>query len=171
MSKEIVAKAKADLETAGHEWKTICDAYAITNLAAKRAGWKLVQKTSGDNCQGRKVDGVIPGDGNWYDVLINAGPPLNQNIPAFNLQGPVGNLIGVEPFDWADPTNTPVPSPVPIPEPSSKLEERVAALEQLMDKVIHELSDLGTAEYAVILPIERLPNNMRMNQLEEKEDA
>ena len=123
---DIVRQAKADLEAAGQTWVTSCDAYKITNLAARRAGWKVVQKTSGDNCEGRKVDGLIV-DGRVIDCLRSAGPPLNQNEPVWQDLGPQNALVAIDPLPWPDPVK---PDPDPDPElPSRDLVQRVERLE------------------------------------------
>lgn len=125
-----VAKAKSDLVAANAPMNTSCDAHRITNLAAYRNGWKLVEKTSGDNCNGRKVDGILK-DGGLYDCLINAGPPLNQNEPSWNYQGPQNALVAVDPV--ADPIDSGGgPGPTPIPpidgDVSAKLDVIIAML-------------------------------------------
>lgn len=121
---DIVRQAKADLIAAGKTFTTAADAFEITNLAAIRGGWKLVEKLSGDNVRGRKVDGlIIPAQGVWVDCLRGAGPPLNENEPVWQVMGPIGNLVARDPF--------PVDSPNPLPPPTdSQLEARVAALEE-----------------------------------------
>lgn len=131
---EVVRQAKADLEAAGQRWETACDAYKITNLAAQRAGWKVVEKTSGDNCQGRKVDGIITG-GRFIDCLIAAGPPLNRNEPSWQDQGPQGALIALDPYPWPDPITPEPPDPGPGPQPPSDLEARVVKLEAQMNGI------------------------------------
>ena len=130
----IIAKAKADLEAQGQQWETSCDAYRITNLAAQRtAGWKVVEKTSGDNCQGRKVDGIIA-NGNLYDILVGAGPPNNENKPSWQLVGPQNALVALDPYPWPDPANR--PDPVPEPEPNPDADEVLRKLEQLTRLVL-----------------------------------
>jgi len=94
---DVIIKAKQDLEAIGQQWNTPCDAYRITNLAAQRAGWKLIQKTSGDNCQGRKVDGLIV-EGMAIDCLKSAGPPVNANEPTWQVLGPQNALIALDPM-------------------------------------------------------------------------
>lgn len=130
----IIAKAKADLEASGQQWETSCDAYRITNLAAQRTpGWQVVEKTSGDNCQGRKVDGIIA-NGNLYDVLVGAGPPNNENKPSWQLVGPQNALVGKDPYPWPDPANRPQPEPEPEPNPDA--DEVLRKLEQLTRLVL-----------------------------------
>lgn len=121
-----VIQAKKDLEAQGQKWETACDAFKITNLAASRAGWKLQEKLSGDRCLDRKVDAIIT-DGHVFDVLINAGPPSNANIPAMQDLGPVGSLVPKDPF----PVDQPGPDPIP---PTGDLEVRVSALEVVVSQ-------------------------------------
>ena len=150
----IIAKAKADLEASGQQWETSCDAYRITNLAAQRtAGWKVVEKTSGDNCQGRKVDGIIA-NGNLYDVLVGAGPPNNENKPSWQLVGPQNALVALDPYPWPDPANRPDPEPEPEPEPPptddiQRQIEQLTKLVLIMDAKLNGLavqSDNNTAK-------------------------
>lgn len=150
---EVVQKAKIDLINTGQTFTTGCDAYRITNLAAQRAGWKVIEKTSGDNCNGRKVDGLIV-DGRAIDCLQNAGPPLNGNIPVWQDLGPQAALVALPPVH--DPIDDGIDPPIP---PSGDLEARVVALEQQMDYVINMLQEFSESDFAVVLPVERIPKN------------
>lgn len=133
-----VERAKADLEAQGQKWETSCDAFKITNLVASRMGLKLVEKLSGDRCMDRKVDGIIE-NGHWFDILRNAGPPLNENIPAWQDQGPVGNLVAKDPFPVDEPGPGPDPNPGDLPARVEALEtlttQQTAAIKQLDERV------------------------------------
>lgn len=154
---DAVAKAKFDLEQAGQTFTTNCDAYKITNLAAQRMGWKVQEKLGGENCQNRKVDGLIV-DGMAIDCLQNAGPPINGNIPVWQVQGPQNAIVAKDPYPQDDPAVIIPPKPDPNPpEPETDLEKRVAALEEQMDYVITMMEQFIEAEFAVILPVERIP--------------
>ena len=120
------------LEAIGQQWNTSCDAYRITNLVCLRNDWKLVQKTSGDKCQDRKVDGILK-DGNLYDCLINAGPPMNSNEPAWSYQGPQNALIPLDPlpdpiFDSGGNPNPPIIPPGETGDINQKLDIIIAML-------------------------------------------
>ena len=129
----VVAQAKADLAAAGRDPHSACGAAEITNLAAWRMqneGAGLLDKPTGNNCQGYAVDIIAYRDGQIYDVLVNAE---TQNIPAWQPLTPVDPARWrppVYPSYYPGPIEPPVDPPPVEPPPTSPLEARVARLEQ-----------------------------------------
>ncbi|MDE2143486.1 MAG: hypothetical protein KGJ84_13855 [Elusimicrobia bacterium] len=86
---DVVAQAKADLETAGHDLTGACGAFAIVRVAAWRMrdeGAGLLSKPSGNNCEGYATDIIAYPDGRIYDVLVGGG---ESNGPAWQDDGTV----------------------------------------------------------------------------------
>jgi hypothetical protein len=116
VSVQAVQQAKDECLALGIDITGPCGALEITNRAAVRNGWKLVEKTTGENCRQRKTDGLIV-DGQFVDCLVNAGGvqingeyvPNSGNVPAWQVMGPQGSLVAVDPFPLEDGEETPQP--------------------------------------------------------------
>lgn len=140
----VVAHAKADLEAAGVSLVGPCGAFAIVQLAAWRlryTGVGLLDKRSGNNCDGYSTDTFVYPDGEHYDVLIAAGgeeDPLTHvpipgtgNRPAWQPEGLIDPIRWRAPIDpHFDEVPVPPVPPVPLPPspPSEDLSRRVEVL-------------------------------------------
>lgn len=133
---DIVAQVKADLEARGVNLSGPCGAFEITRRVAwalRGDGVGLLQKTSGNNCNGCSVDVVCYRDGTWVDVLINSE---TENRPAWQV-GP----DKLDPSRWLPPidpggTPAPVPEPTPAARPADdELDKLLIATGQLIDGI------------------------------------
>jgi len=101
-----------------------CDSFQITARVAWRLraqGAKLIPKTPAQNgCTWLGVryshDAIAFPDG-WADLLVGAGPPLNQNQPAWQFSATGPSAGAVAPFDL-DPVIT-ITTPPPVTPPPS----------------------------------------------------
>lgn len=84
----VVAQAKEDLESAGHDLSGPCGAFSIVRLAAWRIGGDagLLSKPSGNNCEGYATDIIVYPNGRIYDVVIDGG---GRNGPTWRDAGVV----------------------------------------------------------------------------------
>jgi hypothetical protein len=117
---DTVSSVKAALVMRGVSLSDSCGAFEIT----KRVAWQLrgegagiLNKTSGNNCQGYSVDIIVYPGGAAFDILGDAG---GANNPSWN---PVGvNASDYRPaFDPGDVTGSnpgPTPGPVVIVPPA-----------------------------------------------------
>lgn len=110
---DVVASVKADLVARGVSLVDSCGAFAITSRVAWRlraTGAGLLDKPSGNQCQGRAVDIIAFPDGRIVDILTDAG---GQNGPTWGPGEPV------EASRWrpaVDPGDSgPVQPPVVVP--------------------------------------------------------
>ncbi len=74
--RDLVARIKADLEARGISLAGSCGAFEITQRVAwalRGDGAGLLEKPSGNNCQGYSVDYVIFSGGRGFDMLGDAG--------------------------------------------------------------------------------------------------
>src|SRR3972149_2272455 len=117
MSTEIVARAKADILAAGIPIDGIEGAFKITNLAATRLGFGVLDKPTGSHAevggQSYAFDIVVARDGRAWDVVVDGGA---SNTPAWNSIAPV------DPSRYRDPVpgyplGTVVTPPPPPPPP------------------------------------------------------
>jgi len=127
-SAAFVAQVKADLIDRGlipTVQGTNCDAFQITGRVAwalRDQGAKLIPKTAAQNgCvwKGAKysLDAIAFADG-WADVLVGAGPPQNENRPAwqFTASGPSAGAVAPIDLDaGAGPVVTPPPTDPVLP--------------------------------------------------------
>lgn len=108
---EVVAQAKAQLQAQGADLSGPCGAWQITRVVAwtlQSEGVGLLDKPSGNNCQGYSVDFITYADGSGVDILGDAG---GANLPGWDVAEPPGALLG----RWRQPV-PPIPTPVP-PQP------------------------------------------------------
>lgn len=139
MSLQIVQKAKSDLESAGESLSGPCGAWKIANLVAWRmraAGYGLLRKPGGNNCDGYSVDYVVrKSDGQGFDMLGDAG---GANIPTWQF----GDAFGPE--RWAPPISPETGISVADPPDTAPLEAQVTALKLQLTEVLKQLSALNT---------------------------
>lgn len=128
---EIVVAVKNDLIARNVNLSGPCGAFEITKRVAwilRTQGWGLLDKPSGNNCQGYSTDYLVRADFAGFDILGDAG---GENIPSFGSEPnePPGAFAGRwrAPFDPGDaPAPTPPPTPTPTPTPG--LEQQILAL-------------------------------------------
>ena len=123
----MVADIKAALEAKGQTFTTNEDAFQITARVAWALKWEgaqLVTKTAAQNgavYHGVKYShDVIAFPDGWVDCLANAGPPSNENRPAWTATGRSDAPL-VAPFDLdasAWPPAPDVPPPLSPPDVS-----------------------------------------------------
>jgi len=78
---DVVRRVKAELEAAGVDLAGPCGALQITNRVALALGAGLLQKATGNNCNGRAVDYIVFRGGPAVDILGDAG---GANIPQWS---------------------------------------------------------------------------------------
>lgn len=96
-----VAEMKAYLQSHGVNLSGPCGAFAITQNVAwglRNYGFGLLDKPSGNNCEGYATDIVMPntGTGSIVDILGDAG---NGNVPNWSVSG--GGEV--DPARWRAP--------------------------------------------------------------------
>lgn len=86
--KETVETVKAYLEARGEDLSGPCGAFKITKRVAwalKDTGAGLLEKTSGNNCEGYAADVICYPDGRTFDILEDGGgkngPRWAQHLP------------------------------------------------------------------------------------------
>jgi len=124
-----------------------CDSFQITARVAWRLraqGAKLIPKAAGQNgCTWLGVryshDAIALPDG-WADLLVGAGPPLNQNQPAwqFTATGPSAGALA--PIDLDAVLAPPVVTPPPVDPPLPQLPPQI--LTELIAKLLMEVQAL-----------------------------
>lgn len=109
-----VAQAKAILVAQGADLTTPCGAWAITDLTAwllRAEGAGILDKPTGNQCQGYSVDVIIYKTGKCFDVLVDS---TGANTPAWNeLEGLCDVARWRAPIDLT--TVTPPPAEPPCP--------------------------------------------------------
>ena len=112
---ELVLATKQRLLQQGHDLTGPCGAFAITSRVAwalrDDGGAGLLDKPTGNNCQGFAVDIICYPNGDIYDILGDAG---GENRPTWNFAGTVDPPRYRPPFSL-----DPVPNPPPVPSPPS----------------------------------------------------
>jgi hypothetical protein len=136
---DVVAKVKNDLAARGMDFTGPCGAFSITRRVAwalREEGAGLLQKTSGNNCEGCAVDVVFYRDGTWVDCLVNSE---TENRPAWQV-----GQDKLDPGRWIAPTQmdpdvppNPAPAPAPVPD-GGVLDKLSTDVEHLID-VMEEL--------------------------------
>lgn len=150
--KDVVEREKAKLVAAGADLSGPCGAFSITKAVAwalRGEGAGLLDKPSGNNCQGYSVDIVAYKDGSIFDILGDGG---GANEPQWNASD------AVDPARWRpaiDPGGDPEPDPGPTPSPCPSVDlEPVQAHLEAIDK---HLYDQGERIYAdLVARLERL---------------
>lgn len=134
----IVAEIKQQLEARGVSLLGPCGAFEIT----KRVAWRLrdveaglLQKSTGNACEGFAVDIIAFPDGSIVDCLVNAE---NENRPAWNPNG------AVDPARWRpaiDPGDGEAPVPIPVPPSPGPVEPELdlSALFELVANLTEQI--------------------------------
>lgn len=120
---DVVASVKSLLAAQGVSLADSCGAFQITKHVAwalRGEGAGLLDKPSGNNCQGYAVDIIAYPDGRIFDILTDSG---GSNGPTWNASVPVEASRWRPAFD-VSPGPTPIsvpppPPPVPIIDLSS----------------------------------------------------
>lgn len=160
---DVVASVKSQLVARGVSLVDACGAFAITKRVAwqlRAEGAGLLDKPSGNNCQGYAADIVMYPDGTAIDTLIDAG---GTNGPTWDVIDPIdparyrpaidpGDVVVQPPAPTPDP---PPPAPTPVPFPADRLDE----LLQSVALVVGALSTLLVAVNAL---------TAKVNELEQK---
>lgn len=161
----LVASIKLDLVAKGQTFTTNEDAFAITGRvgwALRMHGAQLIVKQPAQNgawvtIDGKRVkvshDALSFPDG-WADLLVGAGPPNNQNDPAWQWHpgAPAGLLVApfdmdeglVEPVE-PDPVEPPPPPPQPSIDVLSAIKELRADLVSLNGVLALDRTAFGAA--------------------------
>ena len=134
---DLVARVKDTLVLQGQTFTTNCDAFEITRRVAwllRDQGAQLIGKTPAQNgCDfgNRKYShDAIAFPTGWRDILRNAGPPVNEDAPTWELTGTDPNAPLYAPFDPGGVTDPPpilppTQPPVVVPEPITSLQEQI----------------------------------------------
>ena len=150
---ELVSRVKDALVARGQTFTTNCDAFEITRRVAwalRGQGALLIGKTPGQNgCDfaGQRFshDAIAFLNAPWRDILRDAGPPKNTNLPAWNVTGSSAAPL-YEPFDPGDVILPPVELPQPPPPPQSQPGLQQQILEELRAHEAAEAIDRGEAK-------------------------
>lgn len=121
---EVVSAVKNDLIARNVNLSGPCGAFEITKRVAwilRSQGYGLLDKPSGNNCQGYSVDFLVTPALGGIDILVDGG---GENTPAWSESEPPGAFAGRfrAPFD---PGDVAVPNPgTPVPNPGT-LEQQI----------------------------------------------
>ena len=156
----VVADVKADLVAKGVPISGPCGAFQITKRVAwqlRGTGIGLLDKPTGNGCEGYSVDFLTYPDGSGLDILGDSG---GANVPGWELLEPPGALTGRwrAPFD---PGDVPIPGPI-VPTPgtppldltpiTASLARIEAQLEQIDGKWEGRWKAVGTFAGKYIVP-------------------
>lgn len=143
---DTVAQAKAELLASGADLSGPCGAFKIVNLAAwklKAEGAGLLDKPSGNNCQGFATDIIAYQQGGQtaiFDVLIDGG---GANTPTWNRVDPVA-------FDRWRPPLPVLGTPPPDPPPPSNPPVDLSPILSRLDAIEHRLETSEVSVRALI---------------------
>lgn len=137
---ELVQAVKNDLVARHVDISGPCGAFEITKRVAwilREQGYGLLDKPSGNNCQGYSIDFLVTPALGGIDILGDAG---GDNTPAWGESEPPGTFAGRfrAPFDPGDtPTPPPPPGGNPGPPPATsgqldRIESKIDAHESVM---------------------------------------
>lgn len=107
---ETVARVKSKLLASGADLSGPCGAFQITKRVAwelRAEGYGLVDKPSGNKCQGYSVDVLMLQNGEWWDILTDSG---GTNGPAWNKGDGT-----IDPSRWRAPMDPGDVQPGPTP--------------------------------------------------------
>lgn len=147
MAQSDVQAVKDQLTAQGKDLSGSCGAFEITKRVAwnlRAQGLGLLRKTSGNNCGGFSVDGVMKKDGSAWDILGDGG---GANNPQWNAIDPVDPALWTAPTDPQDTTIPAPPAPTPTPAPPPVDLGPVLAQFEALNANIKALSDAHERQY------------------------
>jgi hypothetical protein len=149
--KETVEQVKADLVARGVDLSGPCGAFQITRRVAwalRDSGAGLLEKRSGNNCEGYATDVICYPDGSTFDILEDGG---GINKPRWAQHIPHDPAVAARYRPAIDPGDGPKPEPEPEPEPEPKPEPKPVDLSALLAQIQHIASRVDDIRAELVL--------------------
>lgn len=165
---DVVATVKASLQARGVSLADSCGAFEVTRRVAwqlRATGAGLLDKPSGNQCQGRAVDIIVYPDGRAVDILSDAG----------GVNGPTWNEIEpVEASRWRQPTDPGDSAPPSTGQPPVIVQAPAVDLSGVLVAIGQVRRDIGVpGDDSQYLQMERVYGDLaaKLEEVNRKADA